>query len=344
MSDLNKLWISDDRGQLGTIELKTNTVTLIGSMGATMFDIAWSPSGELWGVDTSRLYKIDPNNAQARAIGCLGVFANALTFNQDGTLYAAGGNSLYTINTITGAATAIGNLPVVSGGDLAFVNNDLYLSTNNAELYKVNISDPASSSKIGSFGIPNVYGIAATSANGVIYGVGAGHRVVKVDLATGVATPLLSYGGGLSESYGMAFRKESIVDPNPEIEIPLTLSGKFEVPATSPEGVDFTNPTDKEVSIEFSPSGEWSFKPGKQTSAAGILHPEEPLLGELKYPHLPAYALVVFDKLNRNVEQVSTKKTIRLKPGQILTFVKNDETPWYWDNSGSITVAWSVVS
>ncbi len=344
MSELNKLWISDDRAQLGTVELNTNTVTVIGSMGIVMFDIAWSPSGELWGVDPSRLYKIDPNNAQPTAIGYLGGVTNALTFNQDGTLYAAGGNSLYTVNTITGAATLMGNLPVSSGGDLAFVNNELYLSTINAELYKVNISYPPSSSRIGSFGIPNVYGIAATSANGVIYGVGAGHRVVKVDLATGVATPVFAYGGGLGEAYGMAFRKESIIDPNPEIEIPLKLNGKFEVPAISSEGVAFTNPTEKEVLIEFSPSGEWSFKPGKQTTAAGILHPEEPLLGELKYPNLPAYALVVFDKLNRNVEEVGTKKTIRLKPGQTLTFVKNDETAWYCDNSGSITVAWSVLS
>ena len=344
MSELNKLWISDDRGQLGTIELNTNTVTVIGSMGVTMFDIAWSPSNELWAVDPSRLYKIDANNAQATAIGCLGGVANALTFNQDGTLYAAGGNCLYTVNTITGAATPIGYLPVSSGGDLAFVNNELYLSTTDAELYKVDISNPLSSSRIGSFGIPNIYGIAATSANGVIYGVGAGHRVVKVDLATGVATPLLSYGGGLGESYGMAFRKESIVDPNPEIEIPLQFNGKFDVPAISPEGVDFTNPTDKEVLIEFSPSGEWSFKPGKQTTAAGVLHPEEPLLGELKYPNLPAYSLVVFDKLNRSIEEVGTKKTIRLKSGQTLTFLKNDETAWYCDNSGTITVAWSVLN
>jgi hypothetical protein len=344
MSELNKLWISDDRGQLGTIELNTNTVTVIGSMGVIMFDIAWSPSGELWGVDSSSLYKIDPNNAQARAIGYLGGFVNALTFNQDGTLYAAGGNCLYTVNTITRAATLMGNLPVSSGGHLAFVNNELYLSTTNSDLYKVNISDPPSSSRIGSFGVANIYGIAATSANNVIYGVGDGHRVVKVDLATGVATLAFAYGGGLGEAYGMAFRKESIVDPNPEIEIPPKLKGQFEVPAISPEGVVFTNPTDKEVLIEFSPSGEWSFKPGKKTTAAGILHPEEPLLGELKYPNLPAYALVVFDKLNRNIEEVGTKKTIRLKPGQTLTFLKNDETVWYCDNSGSITVAWSVLS
>jgi hypothetical protein len=241
----------------------------------------------LWGVDSSSLYKIDPNNAQAKVLGNVGSFVNALTFNQDGTLYAAGGNSLYTVNTITVAGALIGNLPVSSGGDLAFVNNELYLSTNNSELYKVNISNPPSSSSIGSFGVPNIYGIAATSANGVIYGVGAGHRVVKVDLATGVATPAFACGGGLGEAYGMAFRKESIVDPSPEIEIPLKIKGKFEVPAISPEGVAFTNPTDKEVLIEFSPSGEWSFKPGKETTAAGILHPEEPPTGRIEVSQFP---------------------------------------------------------
>lgn len=294
MSELTKLWICDDRGELATVELNTNTVTVIGSMGIIMLDIAWSPSGELWGVDdSSRLYKIDPNNAQARMIGNLGGFVNALTFNQDGTLYAAGGNSLYTVNTITGAVTLMGNLPVSSGGDLTFVNNELYLSTTNSELYKVNISDPPSS-RICSFGVANIYGIAATSANNAIYGVGDGHRVVKVDLATGVGTLAFACGGRLGEAYGMAFRKESIVGPNAEIEIPLKLKGQFEVPAISPEGVAFTNPTDKEVLIEFSPSGEGSFKPGKQTTAAGILHPEEPLLGELKYPNLPAYALSGF--------------------------------------------------
>lgn len=351
MSDLNKLWISDASGKLGTIDLSTNTVTVIGNTGVVLFDIAWSPSGELWGVDNYRVYKINSTTAQITVVGSLGAFANALTFNQDGTLYAAGGSGIYTVNTTTGTATQIGTLPVVSGGDLAFLNTDLYLSTSNSELYKINLANPANSQKVGGFGILNVYGIAATSINGVIYGAGAGRQIVQVDVNTGHATPFLTYEGGLGDAYGMAFRQEAIVDPEPYyppiqplIQPPKpTLKGQFEVPSNSLEGTSFTNPSNEEVTIEFIASGVWYFKPGSPTTAAGITAPEEGLLGVLQYPNLTPYSLVVVDQTNNTVEEVGLRKTIRLKPAQTLTFKNNDETEWYWDNTGSITVNWSVI-
>ena len=186
-----ELWVADDRGQIGTLDLSTKEVKVIGNTGTIMQDIAWSPDGQLWGIDGEKLYKIDSIAAQVSLVGELQDRANAIAFDSDGTLYAAGEN-LFAIDTDTGLATVLGSLPVVSGGHLAFVDGQLYLSSANSEIYKVNIANPASSKRVGVFGIGKVYGTAMT-ANDATYVAGAGDGLVKVNLKTGQATRLLTY-------------------------------------------------------------------------------------------------------------------------------------------------------
>ncbi|NER39976.1 MAG: hypothetical protein F6J93_39620 [Oscillatoria sp. SIO1A7] len=210
-----ELWVADNRGQIGTLDISTKKMKVIGNTGTIMHDIAWSPDGQLWGIDGQKLYKIDSTTAETSLVGELQNRANAIAFDSDGTLYAAG-QDLLRINSDTGIATVLGSLPVVSGGHLAFVDGQLYLSTANSEIYKVNIANPASSKRVGVFGIGKVYGTAMT-ANDATYVASAGDGLVKVNLKTGRATPLLTYGRPL-ENIGETLSDDLFV-LEPEVKV-----------------------------------------------------------------------------------------------------------------------------
>lgn len=101
------LWVGDSDGTLGTVDVASGTATVVGEMPVTMTDIAFDPSGNLWGISFNQLYRIDKTTAGVALVGNLGISANSLVFGADGTLYAANTN-LYTLNTTTGAASLVG--------------------------------------------------------------------------------------------------------------------------------------------------------------------------------------------------------------------------------------------
>jgi sugar lactone lactonase YvrE len=138
------LWSGDSSGRLGTVDVATGDVNVIGSMGVTMTDIAFDPDGNLWGITFGSLYKIDKTTATSTLVGNLGTSANSLVFNSSGVLYTAN-SSLYTIDTTTGAASLVGNGgdSYSSSGDLAFVDGNLFLSSTGGDnLVKINTNDP----------------------------------------------------------------------------------------------------------------------------------------------------------------------------------------------------------
>ena len=205
------LWSGDDLGRLGTVDVATGDVNVIGSMGVTMTDIAFDPEGNLWGINFGSLYKIDKTTAASTLVGSLGTSANSLVFNSSGVLYAAN-TSLYTIDTTTGAASLVGNGgdSYTSSGDLAFVGGNLFLSSLGGDnLVKINTGD-GSGSLIGSIGFSSVFGLA--SPNGTdLFGL-AGFNVLSIDSVTGSGTSLLDYSGqGLGSSFGSAFVTEAVV-------------------------------------------------------------------------------------------------------------------------------------
>ena len=202
------LYVSDGSGRLGKVDVATGGVSFIGNTGVVMTDIAFDPSGNLYGVSFTDLYSIDKSTAAISHIGSHGISGgNALVFGADGTLYAAGAvSSLYTLNTTTGASTNIGSTGFSSGGDLAFNGGDLYLATTNS-LVRVGLS-PVSGTFVGSFGFSNVFGLA-TGDDGVLYGV-SGTAVFSINTATGLGTFESNYGGhGLGAAFGSAFFREA---------------------------------------------------------------------------------------------------------------------------------------
>jgi PEP-CTERM motif len=219
------LWVDDSNGEIGKVDVSTGQVTLVGNAGVVLTDIGFDPQGNLFGVSFDTFYRINENTGAATRIGSLGTSdSNALVFSSSGIAYTMGftADNLYTINTSTGAATSIGHVGgFFSGGDLAFHDGTLYLASTSNQLIKVGLS-PVSGTAIGSFGVPNVFGLA-NGDNDVLYAV-AGTSVYSVNTSTGAATFVVDYGGhGLGTANGEAFFLEAAV-PEPA-SLSLLLSG-----------------------------------------------------------------------------------------------------------------------
>jgi len=203
------LWIGDSSGQLGAVDVATGAVNVIGPLGPTMTDIAFDPSGNLYGITFGQLYSINKTTAVSSLIGNLGTSLNSLVFDSSGTLYAAN-SSLYTVNVLTGAATLVGSggASYNSSGDLAFIGGELFLSSSPGDnLVKLNLSTGAGT-LVGGIGFSSVFGLA-TDNNIDLYGL-SGTSVLNINTTTGVGTLAVNYSGqGLGDAWGTAFFTES---------------------------------------------------------------------------------------------------------------------------------------
>ena len=210
--------VDDAGGNLGTVDVATGNATVIGNMGVQMTDIAFNPTGQLFGLSFTDFYSINPTTAAVTLIGKHSVpGGNALVFAADGTLYAAGfeSTSLFTINPATGAGTSLGNISATSGGDLAFNGGNLFLATGASQLLRIDLANLANSAIVGSFGVSSVFGLA-TGDNDVLYAV-AGTQVFTVNTTTGAATNPVNWAGqGLGGANGQSFFAEAGADtPTP---------------------------------------------------------------------------------------------------------------------------------
>jgi hypothetical protein len=117
------LYLHDEHGTLAIVNASTGKVSMVGSMGVTMTDIAADRDGNLFGISDHDIYRIDRRTASASRIGSHGIpGANALTFSPHGSLYAAGAAStkLFTVDVDTGSASVVTDLGFTSAGDLAY--------------------------------------------------------------------------------------------------------------------------------------------------------------------------------------------------------------------------------
>jgi hypothetical protein len=215
--------VHDSDGTLATVDVVNGHVSVIGQMGQVMTDIAFDPSGDLYGVTFGQLFSINPSTAAIGLIGNLGFVANALVFGADGTLYGAGPNDTFlrTINPATGASTPVGNMGFASGGDLAFQGGNFYRASSGSQLVRVNPSTGLGT-LVGPFGVPNVFGLA-TGDDGVLYAV-ADRNVYTVNAATGAATFISTFdNASLGTAYGQSFFTESGA-PSPSVPEPSSLA------------------------------------------------------------------------------------------------------------------------
>ncbi len=226
------LYVHDNAGKLATLDATTGSVDIIGSMGTIMTDIAFSPTGDLYGISFGRLYSIDVGTGQATLIGNHAVpGGNTLAFGEDGTLYSAGymSTSLYTINVSNGVTTNLGSMGFFAGGDLAFHNDHLYMASLSNKLVDIDLDNLSNTVAIGSFAVSGVFGLATGNDNN-LYAV-ANTSVFSVNTSTGGTIDLVSFAKqGLGQAFGLSSFIPEIVIATQITEpatIMLFLSGLF---------------------------------------------------------------------------------------------------------------------
>ena len=217
------LWNADSNGTLGTVDVETGNVNVIGNMGAVMTDIAFDQSGNLFGISFRQLYSINKTTGAATLIGehnMVGGVKNSLVFDSAGNLFAAS-NALYSLNTSTGASTLIGSGGgYSSSGDLAFVDGELFLASagDPDNLFKLDTATGVGT-LVGSIGIQDVFGLASPDSS-TLYGA-AGTSIYGINTSTGAGSLLLDFSGqGLGTVFGTAFFSEAGATPVP---VPGTL-------------------------------------------------------------------------------------------------------------------------
>ena len=204
-------YVIDDT-QLALLDVAHQSVTIIGSTGTYLDDIAFDPNGNLFGISGNGLFTIDKTTGAATALGGpLGlVDTTSLVFSSAGTLYTAN-NSLCTINPLSGVGATVGHGGdgYQSSGDLAFFGDQLYLTSTHTQtsdtLIKVNAATGAGT-LLGDIGFPNVYGMA-TNDNVTLYGF-SGTKVIRINPATGAGSLVWDTNGqgGLGAINGAAFK------------------------------------------------------------------------------------------------------------------------------------------
>lgn len=193
------IWVADQSGRLGIVDVETGSATIIINRGLIYVDIAFDSNGNLYGVDPSKLYSINKATGWGTVIGSLGISdLNSLAFSSNGTLYMLGqsSNNLYRIDTKTGQATVVFNTGHYGRG-LAFLNGNLYY-TDGYNLLLINPTD-LKTTLIGLIGAYTSDLVLAN--NGVLYGI-AGNSVYSINTSTGEGTLVTAYANGLGNALG----------------------------------------------------------------------------------------------------------------------------------------------
>jgi len=200
------VYLVDKSGKLGTLDLGTRAVRVIGSTGLHLTDIAFSPDHKLYGVTFKNFYRLDPATGHATFVGKLGVRGiNALVFDKSGHGYAAAFNStnLYRVDATTGHATVIGpNGRYKSAGDLAFLKGLLLLTTSDENVVALN---PATgkSGAVRHDGIKDLFGLVSPSPDEL--DAFAFDRAYRYNAALQTTASFSFAGKGLGKILGAAF-------------------------------------------------------------------------------------------------------------------------------------------
>ena len=201
--------IHDASGDLFTVDLDGGmAVAYVGTTDLEMFDMAFSPLGELYGVNNpwwgpSELYTFEVDfgtpSVTTNLRGTItmgqgqGIYVNSLAFNQAGELFAAGSdqqgrNYLFKVDPDTAGAERVLALDSYqSAGDLAFDSGgNLFLTTLSGELLRIS---PAMDSfaVVGQTQFLDFLGLTYGPAP-LMYAFRQGRGVYQVNPADGVST------------------------------------------------------------------------------------------------------------------------------------------------------------
>jgi hypothetical protein len=198
----NLLYVTDSSGKLGTVNLTTHAVTVLGTSGVVLRDIGFTSNGNLYGVTPTSFYSVSTvNGALGPAISMGGAGGSSITsLVGDGTGLIAGSfvtDNLYAIDVSPFSITALtGSLPHPTNGDLTFGNNGaIYDVLTNGDLDKITVSGSSfTSTFLFNTGNTKISGLA-TGANGTLYAINNATQIYTIDLNTDALVPFFNWSG-----------------------------------------------------------------------------------------------------------------------------------------------------
>jgi Homeodomain-like domain len=201
MADM--VFLTDVRGNLARLNVQTGAFQIIGNSGIAFTDIAFAPSGALYGVTADALYTVDSVTARATLLNNTSILVwNSLDIDVNGVGYTASALPfLYQVDLTTGIFTQISSASsqLLVTVILHFTRGDLLLANRFGQIVDV---DPSSGAVQGAVthGVRELYGLVSLGEDR-LYGFSQNNRY-QIDNETGQATFLYSY--GLS-SFGPVF-------------------------------------------------------------------------------------------------------------------------------------------
>lgn len=128
--------------KLYTVDTSTGDYSVVGDLPELIISLAFSPTGELYGLGngSNTLWEIDPatGNANRGVFLSGGASVRAMDFAPDGTLLTIGLGYIYSIDTLTGVmsrGTRLSNLSVIPTFDSLDYGADGFLRGGNAAYY-----------------------------------------------------------------------------------------------------------------------------------------------------------------------------------------------------------------
>ena len=235
------LWISDTANNIGQVDIATQSVVAgsVHNTGQSLTDIAFGPTGTLYGTTFTNLYSINTTTGAASNLGAYGseTGMNALVGTSGSVLLGAAfdSNKVYSILPGSPASPAtFTTLSAPSSGDLAFSGSVLYESavSGSGANELVNVT---SNTVVGLFHI----GFPAGATSTVVFGLAddgstmyavAGTEVYSVNNVNAVLTPLFDYslnenGQRLVSATGAAFINEGVTTTTVPEPASLSLLG-----------------------------------------------------------------------------------------------------------------------
>ena len=123
-------------------------------------------------------------------------------------------------------------------------------------------------------------------------------------------------------------------------------TGELTVLSTEEKNLpSLTNKSDKTIVVKIQAEGEWNYGPAwvlaKLVNGDGNSEwsSREPYM---RFKEFPPAALVAVK--NNQAVASGKEQTIELKSGETVSFINNDEPGYYNDNTGSLTIKWSIAS
>ncbi len=199
---------------LSVYDYGTGTLSSIGAMGTSLYDIAIDEWGQVWGIGGSTLYQVDSATGVASAYMTLSGGGNGLAVLADGTLIITNGSELSEVDWSTGTLTTLATLSSgFSSGDIVEWDGSLYWTVSGAggsgdALFEYDTSS-GTLTNLGDTGVSGLWGIAAP--DGDILAFSSGGTMYELDSSTGAVLGSSAIGGNW---YGAAHNPNYGEDPS----------------------------------------------------------------------------------------------------------------------------------